>query len=71
MPDAGIHKQAKQRTEKHSQFNKRYEYVYLIRIHVKNLKYRQSVVTALRQEGFGNCNSHLSEVHIVNILTTC
>lgn len=74
MPDAGIHKQAKQSTEKHSQSNKRYEYVYLIKINVKNFKYRLSLMTALRREGYGNntcnCNSH-PEVHIVNILTTC
>lgn len=71
MPDAAIRKQVKQGTEKHSQSNKRYEYL-LTRIHVQILKYRQSLVTTLGREGFGitcNYNSHLSEVHIANILT--
>lgn len=66
VPDVGIRKQVKQGTESHSQSNKRYEYP-LTRIHVKILKYRPSLVTALRREGFGitcNYNSHLREVHM-------
>lgn len=48
---AGIHKQVKQSTEMHSQSDKRHECAYLTRIHVRNLKCRQSLVRTVRREG--------------------